>query len=142
DFGISLWPRTLWVRVVAGLGIAAASLLFIIPGILLWYRWVFAEVIVAVEQRTEVGDILKRSTELSDGYRMDMFVATFLAGIPFAAVGWAADHVTKAFSHWAVSATVNGLTYIADLYFVCLILVCYLDRRGHEAIARKVSAGA
>lgn len=142
DFGINLWPRTVWIRMVAGLGIMGAALLLVVPGILLWYSWLFAEVIVAVENLSSVRDILRRSSELTNGYRMDMCVAMLLAGIPFAAFGWATDYLNKTFPHWAVEASLSGVGVIANQYFVCLILVCYLDRRRHEEAAIALHAGA
>ena len=142
NFGIDLWPRTVWIRTVAGLGVAGAGLLLVVPGILLWYSWLFAEVIVAVENLTDVRDILRRSSELTKGYRMDMCVAMFLAGIPFAVLGWGTDYLNRTFPHWAVDASLSTVTAIANQYFVCLVLVCYLDRRRHEEAAIAFHAGA
>jgi hypothetical protein len=142
EFGISLWARTIRIRFVTALGIAAATVLFIIPGVLLWYRWIFTEVIVAVEERTEFRDVLRRSAELSDGYRVDMFVAILLASIPFAIAGWVDDHFLHTIKAGSIGPIVNGVEYLAEQYFFCLVLACYLDRRRHEIPVKSVGAGA
>jgi hypothetical protein len=101
-FGLHLWARTVWIRTVTAIGIAIGFVLLFIPGMLLWYRWLFTEVIVAVEERSETMEILRRGSELSEGDRMDMFVAMLLAGIPFSVFGWVINKVVQAGAHWAI----------------------------------------
>src|SRR5262249_55473176 len=105
-------------------------------------RWIFTEVIVAVEERTEFRDVLRRSAERSGGYRVDMFVAILLASIPFAIAGWVDEHFLPTIKAGSIRPIVNGVEYFAGQYFFCLVLACYLDRRRHEIPVKSVGASA
>lgn len=67
----SLLP-VLGLAIVQGIGIGCASLLCLVPGLILAARWAVA-VPAAVEERSGIGDALARSSFLTDGYRWQVF---------------------------------------------------------------------
>ncbi len=60
------------ISIVATLGIFAGLLLFVVPGLILLTMWWIA-VPAAVAERTGVGASLRRSAELTSGYRWQVF---------------------------------------------------------------------
>ena len=64
---VGVFPRVLVVAVLSGLGIAAGTLLFIVPGIVLWLMWWVARPVAVVEGR--FASALSRSNELTRGYK-------------------------------------------------------------------------
>lgn len=78
--GLSAIWSVLAIALLSGLLIGLGFLVCIIPGILLAVRWAVA-VPVTVEERLGPIEALKRSGELTDGLRHDIFSVLFIVGL-------------------------------------------------------------
>ncbi|HET8611142.1 MAG TPA: hypothetical protein VFL92_00055 [Sphingomonas sp.] len=105
------------LTIVMTIGVGFASLLFLIPGVILWLSWLAAMVALVTEGDSIFG-ALRRSRELSVGSRGRILLIVILLGLIAAIVLWPMakleqDQIT---GHFAVSvvvqmavATITGL---------------------------------
>lgn len=80
-FALGKWLPLVGIALAYSLIIVLGMLLCIIPGIIFAIEYGFAAILVAVEDR-KIGDALTRSSKLTQGRRMDMFLTTFMAAVP------------------------------------------------------------
>lgn len=78
--GLSNLVAVFVAALLTGLGIALGTLLLVIPGIILSCIWVVTIPACAVEQLGAI-DSIKRSTELTKGYRMTIFLCLLIFGV-------------------------------------------------------------
>jgi len=78
--GLSALGRVFVVAILNGIGIGIGFLFCIVPGVLLALRWAVT-VPVAVEEKRSGFGALRRSTELTDGYRREIFSILFVVGL-------------------------------------------------------------
>jgi len=77
--GLATLLPVLGVAIVQSIGVFLGSMLCLVPGILLMLRWAVS-VPAAVTERPGVGDALRRSTILTEGYRGEVFGILFVMG--------------------------------------------------------------
>ena len=75
------------LTVVQSVCIGIGYLFFLIPGVLLTAAWAVAVPAMVVE-RLGVGESLTRSWRLTDGNRLNIFLAFFILGLVNAGIGW------------------------------------------------------
>ncbi|HEY8019745.1 MAG TPA: hypothetical protein VIH93_01505 [Thermoanaerobaculia bacterium] len=78
--GLSALGRVFVVALLNGIGIGIGFIFCIVPGVLLALRWAVT-VPVAVEEKRSGFGALRRSTELTDGYRREIFSILFVVGL-------------------------------------------------------------
>lgn len=78
--GLSALPRVVGLAIGQGLCIVVGLLLFIIPGILLAVRWAVS-VPAAVTEGSGVSDSMSRSSELTEGFRGEVFGVLLVFGV-------------------------------------------------------------
>jgi hypothetical protein len=78
--GLSSFLPVLGLAIVHSLGILVGVMLCLAPGILLAIRWAVA-IPVMVEEKPGIMDALRRSTDLTDGYRGTVFGVLFVMGL-------------------------------------------------------------
>ncbi len=71
------WISFAFLGLIKGLLILAGFLLFIVPGIYLSVRWMFAELLV-IDKGLRPLEALKASSELTKGYRWKLFLFTLV----------------------------------------------------------------
>lgn len=71
----------LGVSIVTSILIFLATLLLIIPGIILAVSWAFVTMLVVLEDKKGVGEAIKRSKELVKGYWWPVFGRFFFVGV-------------------------------------------------------------
>lgn len=79
--GINNWGKLCTARFIAGLFIGLGTILFIIPGIILALRYSLIDGIVIIEGYGKSSRVLKRSSELTNGRKLDILVVTIVASI-------------------------------------------------------------
>ncbi len=86
-WGLSRWGLLFATRLVVQLLTSLGLLLLILPGIYLMARWALAECAVVFEGATP-SEARQRSTELTEGRRMEIFLAWQLPLLAFLGLSW------------------------------------------------------
>lgn len=84
--GVRNWGRLFGARLVAGLQIVIGMLLFVIPGVVLALRYALLDSVVIIEG-TEMSNSRRRSTELTEGIKLQMLAMVVLFYLGFILVG-------------------------------------------------------
>jgi hypothetical protein len=128
-------PRLIGIGILAGLGMIFASLLLIVPGLILFTMWsVVAPACVA--ENLNIGGSFSRSTDLTRGHRWAIFGLVFAFGLaclvatfalrPLAGAGilpTSHDHMPQAVLYWIVDTALRIITTsiggigIASVYY-------------------------
>lgn len=85
--GLRLLFPVAGLTIVADVGIGLASMLLVVPGLLLLLRW-FVVVPVRVMEGPGVGHAMSRSTDLTKGHRWTLFALLILYGLIAAALSY------------------------------------------------------
>lgn len=72
--GFKNFGKALGLSIIMGLGIAGGFFLLIIPGIILALGWGMSRYILADNPEMRVIDILEASWDLTNGYKVDLFI--------------------------------------------------------------------
>ena len=64
--GAFAWGRLLIMRMVATLIIFVGLILFIVPGVYMWVRLMYAEAVTVIERRS-IGEAIERSIQMTSG---------------------------------------------------------------------------
>ena len=87
-----------FVKFMMGIHVLLWSLLFIIPGIIVAYRYYFVDYILAEDPSMEWDEVLELSTDLTNGIKMDLFI------LDLSFIGWELlDLVTFNLAHYFVA---------------------------------------
>lgn len=120
---LSVLIPVLFVSIVVGLLVAVGTIALIIPGIILYVMF-WVAVPAAVVERTGVGDSMKRSLELTKGYRWQIFfvmviwlvisiivqlIVGFIVGVPLGATSEMAAHANVSVAGLFITQIVNML---------------------------------
>lgn len=121
------FPRALAVAVLCGLGIAAGTLLFIVPGIVLLLMWWVARPVAVVEGG--FASALVRSYNLTQGYKGQLF-ALLVVIAAISAVPEVLITTTLSEAAPAIAPIVRALvTVIVATYIATVDAVVYHDLR-------------
>lgn len=120
------------VRITTMFLIALGFVLLIVPGLILFARFFVADVIVVLEGKTKVGEVLDRSSELSQEARLRILgwlgiwsIAYLVVSVPFRMiVGWMTGSVIFAS---ILAQIIIGLPLM--LVFLTLMTLQYYDAR-------------
>jgi hypothetical protein len=134
--GFSRFLPVLGVIIVEGLGIGAASLLLIVPGVILMLMWYLTLPACVVEQ-LGVGESLNRSAELTKGHRLKIFGLILLVGIGGlivggvigAVVGGVLVAVGTPVGHIALGLVQYLVQALIAVFGAILVIVLYRDLR-------------
>ena len=117
--------KLLCLSVFIGLGVGLASILFVIPGLVLWTRWAIA-VPVAMLEEGSARDALRRSRAIIDGNGWNVFkvllacgVVNFLIILPFTLIGDRLGPIgvwVAASAAWALAAPFTAHALIVVYY--------------------------
>jgi hypothetical protein len=126
----------LGVIIVVGLGVFAASLALIVPGVILALMWYLALPACVVE-RTGVTESLGRSAELTKGHRWKLFGLILLvligglivAGVIGGVIGGVLGATGAGVSHVAVSLIQYVIQALIAVFNAILVIVLYRDLR-------------
>ncbi len=133
------------VGIVAGLAIGAASLLLIVPGLILYTMWAVA-IPAATIEGTGVTGSLSRSVELTSGRRWRVFGAIFVAGLITVLVVVVGAAIVEggavavgggdaATSGGAAEIVIWAVTAVAQAFTACVIATLYYFlRREKEGV--------
>jgi hypothetical protein len=91
--GLSLFPPVMAVQVLYLLGTMGASLLLVVPGIIVALMWILASSALVVE-RLGVVDALKRSRALTKGHRWALLGLLLTFGLIVVAIEWVIFRIT------------------------------------------------
>ena len=128
--GLRLTLPLLGLGLVVGLGVGLASLLLVVPGILLWVRWTVAVPVRVVEGPSTSGS-LQRSSELTLGSRWPLFwlavltlvfIAVIQVGAGLLAVLVGESGLASGLLEVAASAVNTGVSATGTA-------VCYMELR-------------
>jgi hypothetical protein len=84
--GIRNWGRLFGARLMAGLQIMIGLLLFVVPGVVLALRYALLDSVVIIEG-TEMSNSRRRSTELTEGIKLQMLAMAVFFYFGFILVG-------------------------------------------------------
>lgn len=134
-FALSLFGRLLWVILLTGLVVIGGLLLFLIPGIYIAIRLVFAAPAVVVEG-ARGGGALKRSLSLAEGHWWRIFgtliltliltfIASFIVAFPFELLAPFAGPLA-----WLVRAIGTAAADVITTPFsIIVVVLLYFDMR-------------
>ena len=96
------------VVVVSTLGIAGGLVMLVVPGIILMLMW-YVVVPVAIVERSGVMDSLRRSRELTMGYKTQLFVLVLVTSVPIALLPYATESMLTGVELMVVSSVCSAL---------------------------------
>ncbi len=124
---VGVFPRVLIVAALSGLGIAAGTLLFIVPGIVLLLMWWVARPVAVVEGR--FASALSRSNDLTRGYKGQL-LALLVVVVAISAVPNVLLQVTLYAGAPAIAPFVQALVSVVIASYVATVdAVVYHDLR-------------
>ena len=97
--GFGMMPRLLFLLIFEGVFVFLWSLLLIIPGIIAAYRYRFAVYIMLDHPDCGALDCIRRSKEMTDGYKGQLFM------------------LDLSFILWILASAIPGIGYLVQLYF-------------------------
>jgi hypothetical protein len=96
------------VVVVSTLGIAGGLVLLVVPGVILMLAW-YVVVPVAIIERLGVMASLKRSRELTMGYKAQLFALVLVTSLPVALLPYATESILSDVEYVIVTAVSGAL---------------------------------
>ena len=119
----------LGASLLLGLGVGAASILLIIPGIMLAVRWAISSQVCVIEKLGPIAS-LKRSSQLTKGYRWPLFGLGILIAVVFGLVPYLLSYLLGLAGGRTV-AVVGGLLMhgVFGGYLYCLSVTVYQELR-------------
>jgi hypothetical protein len=117
----------LGITIVATLGVFAGTLLLVVPGLILLTRWWIA-VPAAVVERTGVGASLRRSAELTSGYRWRVFGILIIVSVVQSALESLAELLLGG-AEILGSLISYAITVAVTAFYAVVSAVCYHDLR-------------
>jgi hypothetical protein len=96
------------VVVVSTLGIAGGLVLLVVPGVILMLAW-YVVVPVAIIERPGVMATLKRSRELTMGYKAQLFALVLVTSLPVALLPYATESILSDVEYVIVTAVSGAL---------------------------------
>ena len=127
SWGLGLLFPVLGITIIATIGAGLGAMFLLIPGLILMTMW-WVAVPAAVIERTGVIESLRRSVELTRGYRWKVFGVIIIIYIG----QFALDRLTNVILSAApiFSMMVSFLVMVAiTAYFAVVTAVCYHDLR-------------
>ena len=92
-----------FVKFMMGIHVLLWSLLFIIPGIIVAYRYYFVDYILAEQPDLGKDEVFALSTEMTDGIKMDLFI------LDLSFIGWnLLDLITFNLAHYLVAPYIES----------------------------------
>lgn len=134
-WGRRQWGRTFGNRLLSGIPIIVATLLLIIPGIVVWSWYVFVDAVVAIEGDKQ-SHVLARSKALTEGVRLRYVGAGAIAFSIILLISLLSGFSLALFDHWALSGIIDVFIELAGQFMSVIFVVAYLDRRRAEQAAR------
>lgn len=136
-------PKLLVAAILSWVMVGLATLACIVPGIILRVAFVPVYAIAVFEQGSAI-DALKRSWEITKGYRWNIFAAGFVIGVIIFALNIPAGAISAVLAlnqinFWPVEAAVAIYTDIVSEMATILSLVIYVGilrtlERGHSVL--------
>lgn len=77
NWGKAVWPM-IAVGIITGLAIMFGTLLFVVPGVILWLMYFAAQYLVVIDGK-KIGESLSTSIKLAKGRKGDLFVKLFVS---------------------------------------------------------------
>ena len=122
--GVAQLGRVIGVTVVSSLAIGGAMLLLVVPGIIVSLMF-YVAVPVTLAEGVGVGAALKRSRELTYGYKGDIFLILLIAG--GVAIGQA--YLYAGMSHEAAFFARELVSAATMMFFAVTVAVTYVELR-------------
>ncbi len=143
--GLRAWPRLFGTRLVSGIALVLAALLFILPAIYFTVRFSLAETTAVIERKVGMNAI-SRSMELTRG-RFLTFLGLCLCTItPILVLGGVTELPLVFYpmiDHWLLSAALTCMLDMATpwilLVFVAAYMHCLAEERREQAVAQGTS---
>jgi hypothetical protein len=137
--GLSAWPRLFGTRFVAGILLALAFLLMVLPALYLGVRFALAEPVAVVERRVGMA-ALKRSLALTNGafFRyLGLCLCTIGPLLVLNMATGAPGTLVPELNHWLVDAALMSVLDLAITWMTLVILAAYMgsvaaERRANE----------
>ncbi len=125
-YGLSCWGRIFIANLLAGVLIVAGLFCFVVPGIIFSIWFIFVEEIIAVEG-AQVQGVLRRSREITEGYRPLIFKTLLLLGIGVFLVAAFFGGLASATSSWVAVAAIDSCLGLLEPVFIAVGLAMYVD---------------
>lgn len=122
--GLAQLGRVLGVTIVSSLTIGAGMILLVVPGIIMSLMF-YVVVPVTLAEGLGVGAAMKRSRELTYGYKGDLFLIALIAG----GVAIAQAYFYKGMSHEAAFIARELVTAATAMFFAVTVAVTYFELR-------------
>lgn len=125
ETGLRLFGPMIVISLVVGICVGIAAIFLIVPGVILWLYWSMA-LPTYVQERIGMFASLRRSAELTEGHRGNIFLIMFALGVGMAVINWIVSRIFGAADSQPIDALVQGLfatfnsavtlTIIASIY--------------------------
>ncbi len=124
--GISRWGLLIATRVVIQVLASIGLFLLILPGLILLARWALAEVVVAREGLVP-SEARRRSVELTEGRRVEIFLAWHLPLMAFFGLSWWGEQVLARWlgGSWLLSGLYDSFWMLAQAYIAAVLVTYY-----------------
>lgn len=125
SMALRLWPKFALLAAISTLFIMLGMSLFVLPGLWIMTKLVFAEYLLVLRGLTPLAAI-KQSFELSRGWFWQILACLLLVLVPLWVIDWASSEVYPADGHWAVSLLIDSLNSFLQLFTTVVLFRLFM----------------